>query len=54
VTIGVIVVYIAGGALLVAFVPRRILDNVDKLFVGETPIGVAGPDVPPPMPELAY
>ena len=34
-------------AIAVALAPRRILDNVDALFVGEVPVGIAGPDVPP-------
>jgi hypothetical protein len=45
--------WLAGGALAVAFAPRRILDNVANLFVGETPVGIAGPDVPPPLPSGA-
>lgn len=45
--------WLAGGALAVAFAPRRILDNVANLFVGETPVGIAGPDVLPQMPSGA-
>jgi len=39
--------WVGAGAIAVALAPRRILDNVDALFVGEMPVGVAGPDVPP-------
>jgi amino acid transporter len=39
--------WILAGIVVAAFVPRRIVDNVDQLFLGETPVGVAGPSVPP-------
>jgi amino acid transporter len=40
--------WVVGGILIAAFVPRRILENVDKLFLDEiTPVGIAGPSVPP-------
>ena len=39
--------WVLAGTLAVALAPRRILDNVDKLFVGEI-VGPAGPDVLPP------
>ena len=42
--------WVGAGVLLVAFAPRHILDNVDQLFEGETPVGIAGPDIPPPEP----
>ena len=41
---------LAGGLIITAFMPRRIVDNVDQLFLEETPVGVAGPSVPPEMP----
>ena len=43
--------WVAGGILITAFVPRRILENVDKLFLEEiTPVGIAGPSIPPETP----
>ena len=39
--------WIVGGIVLAAFIPRRIIDNVDQLFLEEAPVGVAGPSVPP-------
>jgi len=40
--------WIVGGIILTAFMPRRIVDNVDQVFMEETPVGVAGPTVLPP------
>jgi len=34
-------------AVAVPVSPRKMLPNVDSLFVGEMPVGIAGPDVPP-------
>jgi hypothetical protein len=43
--------WLAAGVLAVAVAPRRILENVDRLFEGAIPVGPAGPDVPPePLP----
>jgi amino acid transporter len=39
--------WVLAGTIAVALAPRRILENVDKLFVGEI-VGPAGPDVLPP------
>ena len=40
--------WIVAGVVVTGFVPRRILENIDRLFLEEVrPVGVAGPTVPP-------
>jgi amino acid transporter len=40
--------WLIGGVIVTAFVPRRILENIDELFLPELhPAGIAGPTVPP-------
>jgi amino acid transporter len=42
--------WVVGGVILSAIAPRRIVDNADRVFDVEEPVGVAGPSVPPPEP----
>ena len=42
--------WVVGGVILSALAPRRIVDNADRLFAVEEPVGIAGPSVPPPEP----
>jgi amino acid transporter len=41
--------WLGAGLIVTALAPRRILNNVEELFVEEMPVGIAGPDVPPPV-----
>ena len=43
--------WIVGGIVVTALVPRRIIDNLDQLFLEEAPVGLAGPVPPEVLPE---